>query len=743
MLDTAGVVRVLDLGLARIVDAANPFSKSTAGRLTQSGMYMGTVDYMAPEQAEDSHRVDRRADIYSLGCTLYYLLTGKEPFLGETVLKRLIAHMERPAPSLRTARPDVPPALDEAYQKMMAKRPEERPASMAEVISLLEPCKRAAAEAKMQTVVPPKSKPELMVFDEAPLKRAGAPGTKAEPSIFPRPKEPEGLVLGHELSLEDLVMDVRPEAPLTPLRAASRPAPAKTQPLKRMSSTRSRGRPKRQGLVVLALAAAGVLGVVLVRLAMFRGPARDNAPARANALAATASPNAEEKTAPEPESANPIRLQPTASKPTSRPPTDLKREGAFRFPQHQATVQSLLNGKDLTGWFVDSGVGNTWLVEDGDLVVTSARDYRKPGWLLSERSFSDFILRFEFQLSKGANSGVALRAESGDRVGNLPVHPEVSLVDSDKRLEETGTFKWSNSIRPQDWLPLDRRSHLNPAGSWNELDIELRGQALRVRINDSDVLTRNLRQLAALPEALPGVRRESGRVGFQAHTGTVRFRNIRIEELTATPAKPVDGDDMVAGGRPQQIASPSFFNGKNLTGWEGLKGYWSVRDGAIVGSCPPGSPVHTFLCSKRSYTDFELRFKVKLMDGIGNSGVQFRSRITDRGRFRTSGPQCEIAEVTHRYPPGSLVTEPGGPAIAAPRERVLELYKAADFNEFSIRCVGKHVTIRVNGVTSVDDDWPTMPSEGIIAWQIHEANTPREVVFKDVTLVDLTPRRAD
>ncbi len=55
---SAGTVRVLDLGLARIVDATNPFSKSAAGRLTQSGMYMGTIDYMAPEQAEDSHRVD-------------------------------------------------------------------------------------------------------------------------------------------------------------------------------------------------------------------------------------------------------------------------------------------------------------------------------------------------------------------------------------------------------------------------------------------------------------------------------------------------------------------------------------------------------------------------------------------------------------------------------------------------------------------------------------------------------------
>ncbi len=72
MLDRQGTVRVLDLGLARIVDASNPFSKTAGGRLTQSGTYMGTVDYMAPEQAEDSHNVDHRADIYSLGCTLFF-----------------------------------------------------------------------------------------------------------------------------------------------------------------------------------------------------------------------------------------------------------------------------------------------------------------------------------------------------------------------------------------------------------------------------------------------------------------------------------------------------------------------------------------------------------------------------------------------------------------------------------------------------------------------------------------------
>src|SRR5262249_7372316 len=138
MLDRDGTVRVLDLGLARIVDASNPFSKTANGRLTQSGMYMGTIDFMAPPQADEPHGVNHRADIYSLGCTLYFLLTGQVPFLGSTILKRLLAHQQHAAPSLRAMRPEVSPALEAAYQQMMAKRPEDRPASMTDVIALLQ-----------------------------------------------------------------------------------------------------------------------------------------------------------------------------------------------------------------------------------------------------------------------------------------------------------------------------------------------------------------------------------------------------------------------------------------------------------------------------------------------------------------------------------------------------------------------------------------------------------------------------
>ncbi len=263
MLDSAGTVRVLDLGLARIVDASNPFSKSVAGRLTQSGMYMGTIDYMAPEQAEDSHRVDHRADIYSLGCTLYYLLTGREPFPAESVLKRLLAHMERPAPSLVAARPGVAQALEAAYQKMMAKLPQDRPASMAEVVALLETCKTEALEA-------PKSQTELKVFNEPTLKRARAPKTKVERSVIGLSEPSEADDIAHELDLEDLAMDVRAEVP-------SRTAPitlARSQPSLRAAGSQ----PKRPVLLRLALGAALLLGALVAGLMVFRQTETNDVP---------------------------------------------------------------------------------------------------------------------------------------------------------------------------------------------------------------------------------------------------------------------------------------------------------------------------------------------------------------------------------------------------------------------------------------------------------------------------------
>ena len=126
-----GTIKILDMGLARV---AGWWSRTIRTALTGSGQVMGTCDYMAPEQALDAHHADRRADIYSLGCTLYRLLTGQVPYPGDSLAQIILAHHQFPVPSLWNARPHVSQQLDAVFQKMVAKDPENRYRSMAEVI---------------------------------------------------------------------------------------------------------------------------------------------------------------------------------------------------------------------------------------------------------------------------------------------------------------------------------------------------------------------------------------------------------------------------------------------------------------------------------------------------------------------------------------------------------------------------------------------------------------------------------
>ena len=106
--------------------------------LTQAGSLLGTADYMAPEQALDSAAVDHRVDVYSLGCTLYFLLAGQPLYTAGSLMALLLKHRDAPIPSLSEARPDVPAELDELYRRMAAKKPEHRFATMDEVVRALE-----------------------------------------------------------------------------------------------------------------------------------------------------------------------------------------------------------------------------------------------------------------------------------------------------------------------------------------------------------------------------------------------------------------------------------------------------------------------------------------------------------------------------------------------------------------------------------------------------------------------------
>jgi serine/threonine-protein kinase len=121
------IVKILDWGLARIKPAEGDSPEAVrATTESEKGCLIGTADYVAPEQARNPSLVDTRADIYSLGCSFFFLLTGQPPFPGNSLMQKLLQHQEAEPPSVQQLRPDVPEEVDGIIRKMLAKQVEER-----------------------------------------------------------------------------------------------------------------------------------------------------------------------------------------------------------------------------------------------------------------------------------------------------------------------------------------------------------------------------------------------------------------------------------------------------------------------------------------------------------------------------------------------------------------------------------------------------------------------------------------
>jgi serine/threonine-protein kinase len=188
-----GQVKILDFGLARFASGdhektlpggrpAFGAGKQAAGGVTNPNFVMGTPDYLSPEQASDSHNVDHRSDIYSLGCTLYFLLTAHAPFSGaETLIDKLVAHTEQEPPAVRAVRPEVPEGLAEVLARMMAKRREDRYQTAAEAAAALQPFARGAAPAP-GSPDPAAAEPTFEIVEATvltPAPRTGSAGATA------------------------------------------------------------------------------------------------------------------------------------------------------------------------------------------------------------------------------------------------------------------------------------------------------------------------------------------------------------------------------------------------------------------------------------------------------------------------------------------------------------------------------------------------------------------------------------
>ncbi|HKB37888.1 MAG TPA: family 16 glycoside hydrolase, partial [Gemmataceae bacterium] len=200
--------------------------------------------------------------------------------------------------------------------------------------------------------------------------------------------------------------------------------------------------------------------------------------------------------------------------------TDYSPVGARAF-------RALFNGKDLSGWSVDTGDAECWTVEDGELVYRLGN--RRRGWLLTERDYADFVLRLEFKFAAGANSGIAFRAAPGEGLIGGRLHPEIQLQDdsfpaysNQQRVQRTGALYA---------IAIDRLARLKEVGEWNTIGLEVRGSKLRVVVNGDQVLQTDLKNYDDQAERVPGLERSSGRIGLQCWVGSTRFRKIEIKEL--------------------------------------------------------------------------------------------------------------------------------------------------------------------------------------------------------------------
>lgn len=537
-------VKILDFGLAKVTSEAG----YDAG-LTGAGRMMGTPGYVAPEQITDAAAADIRADIYSLGCTLCYLLTGGPPFRADSLYELLRKHREEDRPQMNLVRPDVPAELAAVIGKMMAKDPAQRFQTPVEVARALAPF------AKPGTSL---AKPQLsQVAGPAPaaIPAAGQPSVPASPAIA-APVAPPPIVAGNNWET---------------LASVSTAGPAPT--------SRSRGIP----VWAWPVGVLGLLGVVLAGLlvgAMIKVKSKhgtvvlENLPPDAEVVVdgktVTVTRNREAATISLTESGphrvtvvqggqvinssevtvtiggEPVHVQ------VEQPVTAGGNSGKsppFDQKSGQEGFVPLFNGKDLSGFFVDSGEEGAWAVVDGTLAASAPeenpRSLLKQGYLLTVREYSDFVLRLQFQQhsSEYAWGGVALRAVPHEPVrstnpaipvaDDFPFHLTVVVGKRDPAVWSnfpTGSFWWS-SQPGSPCLMTDRPPTLRPVGDWNDMEIEFRDQVLRVVVNGTEVQNVGLNRVQRPINPARGLNRFSGSIGFLKRAGEVRYRNVQIKEL--------------------------------------------------------------------------------------------------------------------------------------------------------------------------------------------------------------------
>lgn len=206
-------------------------------------------------------------------------------------------------------------------------------------------------------------------------------------------------------------------------------------------------------------------------------------------------------------------------------------------PLKTADFVPLFNGTDLTGWSAESGA-DRWTVKTGEIIGVGT------GWnaklLLSEKEYTNFDLSLDFKIGAEANGGLAIRALPSDRPSGSALFVHLKFTRYRARKIEpplTGAlfYNWKDDV----YLQPDPEPKLNPESEWNKMAVRVNGDEFRVWVNGKQIQNLSFAELSKQDGSAAGLKRASGRIGLQRHTGEIRFRKIEIKELTAKePAAP-------------------------------------------------------------------------------------------------------------------------------------------------------------------------------------------------------------
>ncbi len=709
MLTPQGVVKVLDFGLAKLAsESARP-----GGGLTQDNMMMGTPQYMAPEQAVNTKGADIRADIYALGCTLYCLLTGRPPFAGDS-LAVIVAHATDAPPPVESLRPEVPTELATLVHRLLAKNPNDRPQTPKELAAALLPFVKATS-----------------------VKPAAAKAAAPEPA--------------EESTWAKLAADRKP--------GTRRPA-------------------KRPPWLPAAIAAGVVLiGIGLWAGGVFKVKTRDGV-----LVVNVNEPNAEVFVDNERVTvswANGGKTTEIRVKPGTRK-VEVKKDG-FSMSGDEVAVGdggrgvftatlepltappppprpmtdgfvSLFNGKDLTGWYVENGDARQWGLE-GDAIVGRSAGYKTQNWLLSTKEYANFTLQLEFMIDPGGNGAIVLRGIDGEKLtnppnGNLVVgHPMIKLTDSTKFTSyPLGTTHWLKDDR------LDGKPNEVPqlaTGEWHPLEVTARGDTCIVSSAGKQFLDVKLDpDPSASGSVVPGLKRAQGKIGFQTHTGTIRFRNVRIKELPpADGTKTETALPVVAPAPPVTNGFVPLFNSKDLTGWKRHPSQpdgWTVENRILIGR---GAATSHLYSERDDYKNVRFRVEVRITE-MGNSGQLVRAS------FGPMLPGARNPLGLPTWPRGyeadincGTKVKTGSIWLCGEKELASQTELAVPHGQWftqEITVMGNRIEVTVNGqvVSSCTAPEPHLTS-GHLALQVCAAGNVGKVEFRKVEVQELPAGGAD